>query len=259
MYSGLALALDVHYPAESNNHGVLMIPGSGWHNPGNGYGDRELKAGYDYINEVRDVLVRRGFTVFVANHRSAPRFRYPAAVEDARRAVRFIRHHASRFSIDAARLGALGHSSGGHLVSLLGVEDVTGEEKDDPVEGESSKVQAVVAIAAPHDMTVWEAYGLSFAVSFMGERPPTDARRVFLKEGHYAEASPVSYVTSDDASFLLIHGTEDAVVSPKQLGIMDTALREAGVAVESISVEGGSHSPELDHEGIVEWFETHLL
>ena len=93
----------------------------------------------------------------------------------------------------------------------------------------------------------------------MGERPPTDARRVFLKEGRYAEASPVSHVTSDDASFLLIHGTEDAVVPPKQLGMMDTALRDAGVAVESISVEGGSHSPELDHEGIVEWFETHLL
>jgi len=260
MDSGLALTLDVHYPAESNNHGVLIIPGSGWHNPGNGYGDPELKAGYDYINEVRDVLVRRGFTVFVANHRSAPQFRYPAAVEDVRRAVRFIRHHASRFSIDATRLGALGHSSGGHLVSLLGVEDVTREEEEDPVEGESSKVQAVVAIAAPHDMTVWTPLGLAFAVAFMGERPPIDIqRRVFLREGIYAEASPVTYVTSDDAAFLLIHGTEDIVVPPKQLGIMDEALRNAGVAVEAISVEGGSHSPELDHNVIVESFETYLL
>ena len=261
MYSGLSLTMDIYYPAESNDSGILMIPGSGWHNPGNGYGDEEVKAGYDYINEVRDELIRRGFTVFAANHRLAPRFRYPDAVDDVRRAVRFIRHHASRFSINATQLGALGHSSGGHLVSLLGVDDVIPEETEDPVEGKSSKVQVVAAIAAPYDMTVWEgSFGLATAVAFMGDRPPTEGfERESLRRGRYAEASPVTHVTFDDAVFLLIDGSDDPAVSPKQLPLMEKALRNAGVAVQAISVEGGSHSPELDHTLIADWFERFLV
>src|SRR5262247_1667284 len=65
-------------------------------------------------------LVEAGYTVFAINHRAAPRFRYPAAVEDAQRAVRFVRHNSERFGISATRIGAAGGSSGGHLVSLLG-------------------------------------------------------------------------------------------------------------------------------------------
>jgi hypothetical protein len=45
-----------------------------------------------------------GYTVFAINHRAAPRFRYPAQVEDAQRAVRFIRYHAKRYGIDPARI-----------------------------------------------------------------------------------------------------------------------------------------------------------
>ncbi|MCH7475257.1 MAG: alpha/beta hydrolase, partial [Gemmatimonadetes bacterium] len=72
------------------------------------------------------ILLDAGYTVFTINHRAAPRFRYPAAVEDAQRAVRFIRHNAQRYGVDPDRIGGYGGSSGAHLVSLLGTMDGDG-------------------------------------------------------------------------------------------------------------------------------------
>ena len=66
-------------------------------------------------------LTDAGYVVFAINHRSTPRFPYPAAVEDAQRAVRWVRVNAARFGIDPDHIGAQGGSSGGHLASMLGV------------------------------------------------------------------------------------------------------------------------------------------
>ena len=122
MYSGLALLLDVHQPARSNGHGVVYINGSGWHGPLglDAMPLKETPLGRPYI----EAMCAAGYTVFAINHRAAPRHRYPAAIEDARRAVRFMRQHAERFGIRADRIGACGGSSGGHLVSLLGTRSI---------------------------------------------------------------------------------------------------------------------------------------
>jgi acetyl esterase/lipase len=68
--------------------------------------------------------------VFAINHRQAPRFRYPAPIEDAQRAVRFVRFHRSDYGITSDRIGAWGSSSGGHLVELLGTMDGKGDPAD---------------------------------------------------------------------------------------------------------------------------------
>jgi acetyl esterase/lipase len=87
--------MDVYRPPAPNGIGVVWIPGSGFHTP----------LGYDagpitrYTEPYVPALTRAGYTVFVINHRSAPRFRHPSALEDAQRAVRFVRHHAARFAI----------------------------------------------------------------------------------------------------------------------------------------------------------------
>jgi acetyl esterase/lipase len=170
--SGLSLTMDIYYPAESNHRGVILIPGSAWDGQESGYTDWQVKAGYDYINALRGSIVEAGFTVFMPNHRMAPKYKYPAAVDDARRAVRFIRHHAAAFSIEANSLGAVGHSSGGHLVGMLGVldDDPELQKSQHAVERESSRVQAVVTIAAIHDLTVNSQILWPFTASFMGCR-----------------------------------------------------------------------------------------
>src|SRR5437764_115598 len=88
MYSGLALLMDVHYPEKPKGVGIIFISGSGWHAP-LALGAPQLKAS-DAVEKYASALTNAGFTVFAVNHRAAPRFHYPAPVEDVQRAVRFV-------------------------------------------------------------------------------------------------------------------------------------------------------------------------
>ena len=152
MYSGAALLLDVHYPAKSNGFGVIFISGSGWNAP-LGYSATPLKES-PQVEMYAPSLLQAGYTVFALTHRATPTFRHPAQLEDVQRAVRFIRHNASRYGIDPARIGGVGGSSGAHLISLLATLDGAGDSTDpDPTNRESAKLQCVVARAAPVDLT----------------------------------------------------------------------------------------------------------
>src|SRR5262245_28310486 len=121
MYSGTALLLDVHYPVRPNGFGIVFIPGSGWNAP-LGSSRTPLKES-PQVAMYGPSLLQAGCTVFAITHRATPTFRYPAPLEDAQRAVRFIRHHAAKYGIDSARIGGSGGSSGAHLVSLLATLD----------------------------------------------------------------------------------------------------------------------------------------
>ena len=167
--SGLSLAMDIYYPARPLRRGVVFIPSSGWDGRERGYTSYQLKNGNSYVNELRDSLVETGFTVFVPNTRMAPEHRFPAPVDDVRRAVRYIRYNADRFDIEPTPIGAVGHSSGGYLAAMAGVldDDLNLQASKYPEERESSRVQAVVTIASPHDLTVNTALVWAFTVQFL--------------------------------------------------------------------------------------------
>jgi acetyl esterase/lipase len=151
MYSGLALLMDVYRPSKSNGFAIIAIQGSGWYAPMR-YDAAQLKS-HREVTANAERFAAEGYTIFAINHRQAPRFRYPAPIEDAQRAVRFIRSHAAEYGITPERIGAWGSSSGGHLVELLGTMDGQGDPSaSDPVNRLSAKVQAVVALFAPSDL-----------------------------------------------------------------------------------------------------------
>ena len=208
-------------------------------------------------------LVKAGYTIFTVNHRATPRFQYPAPLEDLQRAVRFIRFHASEYGIEADRIGAIGHSSGGHLVSLLGVLDGRGNPEDaDPVNRVSAKVQCVVAQAANADFS--QSSRNLFIVPLMGAVYSSDPN---TEEGRrYREASPVTHVTAEDPPFLLIHGDTDGIVPFEQAGIMSSALKAVGVQGDVIRMRGAGHASTFpgaqnprEHVGpMIAWFDQHL-
>ena len=151
MYSGLALLMDVYRPAQPNGIAIVAVPGSGWYSPMR-YDASQLKASREVTTHA-ERFAAAGYTVFAINHRQAPRFRYPAPIEDVQRAMRFVRFHASEYGVTPDRIGAWGSSSGGHMVELLGAMDGKGEASDsDPVNRLDAKVQAVVALFAPSDL-----------------------------------------------------------------------------------------------------------
>jgi len=208
MVSGLALVMDVYRPLQPNGYGVVHINGSGWHAPLAYHIDalKDAPMGMPYI----EALANGGYTVFSLNHRQAPRFKYPAAVEDVQRAVRFVRRHASQWGIRPDRIGANGGSSGGHLVSMLGTLPGDGDPIDpDPINGESARVQCVVARAAITDMASCQGYAveamitdfMSMMLSRREGAPPQP-----LEEATYKDASPINHVSNASAPFLLIHG-----------------------------------------------------
>lgn len=261
MYSGVALLLDVYHPATPNGIGVVYIAGSAWHSSLD-YNAPPLKE-LPLVAAASGPLVQAGYTVFAINHRNAPRFRYPGPIEDAQRAVRFIRHHADRFGIHPDVIGAAGHSSGACLALLLGVLDGVGESgHTDLVERESAKVQAVASLAAPTDFINVPA---SFAQSsYLGvalfDRTDTSTPEYLIYHG----ASPVFHATADDAPTLLVHGDADPIVPFRNSELMTEALEAAGVTVRQVNIRGGGHFPPFPTDEpnpfleTVRWFDEHL-
>jgi acetyl esterase/lipase len=261
MYSGLALLLDVHYPEQPNGYGLIHISGSGWRAP-LGLDASPLKES-GHVQIEGQPLVEAGYTLFTINHRATPRFHYPAPVEDAQRAVRYVRYHAERYGIDPDRIGAIGGSSGGHLVSMLGVLDGRGDPEDEsPINRLSASVQCVVARAAPSTfMTAWASVGAPSMLLGAVVSPDADPGSIEYRRAR--EASPIAHVAPGTPPFYLVHGEADDVVPIAHSEAMAEALRDAGVPVQFRRVPGVGHGPGLLADPALRaevraWFDEHL-
>ena len=240
MYSGLALLMDAHLPEVPNGRGIVHVSGSGWFAPLD-LDARPLKESSHVEIEGRPLL-DAGYTLFTVNHRALPRFRFPAQIEDMQRAVRFARHHADEYGIDPSRIGAVGGSSGGHLVAMLGVLDGEGDPgSESAIDRESARVQCVVARAAPTDfqhMRRSTTVDLLLGTDLLdGDDLESQAHRRAM------DASPVHHVTADSAPTLLLHGDADDVMPFDQSERLERALQAADVPVKLIRIPGAGHGP----------------
>jgi acetyl esterase/lipase len=185
---------------------------------------------------VQRKMTARGFAVATLDYRLSGAAKYPAAVQDVKAAIRYLRANATRFAIRGDRIAAWGSSAGGHLAAMLGVTgDVT--QFDDALLGnatQSSRVQAVVNWFGPSDLLfmdadaatqgcpVFNGTGHDNAASpegaFLGAKPSTVPVRA-------REASPTNWLTADDAPMLLQHGARDCTVSINQGRRLRDALR----------------------------------
>jgi acetyl esterase/lipase len=272
MHSGLALLLDVHTPATPNGYGVIFISGSGWQAPTT-YDATPLKQ--NQIPIWGPPLLKAGYTVFALNHRAVPRFHYPGAVEDVQRAIRFVRHNATTWKIDPARIGGMGGSSGGHLIALTALLAAPGVGGDpDPVNRQPATLQAIVLRAAPTDLATQAKTDRSGGLTGFLELPwphdPANLRQYPKTERVYREASPLTHVSPNSPPTLLIHGDADDAVPFAASVAMEAALRKAGVPTGLVRVPGGTHGPDFGAGGprrpdwpdffgaAVRWYDAHL-
>lgn len=223
---GRDLRLDLFLPraAARPAPAVLLLHGGGWL-----WGSKR-----DVWPEAAE-LARHGFAAAAVEYRLARERIYPAAIDDAKAAVRWLRANAAGLGVDPGRIGVTGVSAGGHIAALLGVTP------DRPFLGEafgpldvSAAVQAVAPIAGVVDMAAQDARDNYGPAIFLGASLLENPER-------FAEASPIRHVSRDAAPFLFLHGTEDDLVSHAEAVAMAQRLRAAGAAADVYSAEGGDH------------------
>jgi acetyl esterase/lipase len=185
-----------------------------------------------------------GYAVASLNYRLSQHAPFPAQIEDCKAAVRWLRANAATYGLDPSRFASWGASAGGHLAAMLGT---TGEVKVFDVGenlGQSGRVQAVVDYFGPTDFLQMDAHRLPNGQI----HDPADSPESQLIGGPIQQnkdkttrANPVSYVTSDDPPFLIVHGDSDPLVPHHQSELLAAALEKAGVPVTLYTVKGGGH------------------
>ncbi|MCI0363118.1 MAG: alpha/beta hydrolase [Phycisphaerales bacterium] len=220
---------------------IVYIHGGGWRG-----GSKEVGLPLSFG------LAQGGYFAASINYRLSGQAKYPAAVQDCKAAIRFIRQNASELGVDPNRIGVWGHSAGGHLAALLGT---SGNNTAFDPEGEkpapSSAVQCVVDISGPIDLTRDSIDGA--IAQWLGgtvDEHPDLAQ----------QASPMTYIDSADPPVLIIHGTRDQLVSIRHAEMFHKGLKEQGVAVELLAVEGAGHgiTDRESYRRAAQFFDEHL-
>ena len=222
------LKLDLARPAEGDGPfpAVVVIHGGAWRQ-GN-------KA------DMRPILpqfAQRGYVAISPQYRFCPKDAFPAQVYDVKAAVRWLKSNAKKFKVDPDRLGAIGFSAGGHLALLLGLTGpADGLEGDVSAGAPDSRVKAVVNYFGPTDLAAKDIPDICkpWVKDFLGVSPQD-------RPDAAAKASPLTFVSNDDAPVLTFQGTKDSLVPYTQAIKLADAMSSAGVPGRVELILGADH------------------
>lgn len=215
-------AIWVYFPprAQANGTAVVICPGGG-------YGG--LAMSYEG-HDIARWLNRYGIAGIVVRYRVSP-YRHPAPFLDATRAVRTVRARAERLAIDPHRIGMLGFSAGGHLVSTVGTHFDAGDPKaKDPVDRASSRPDYLVLIYPVISMGPMGHAGSR--ANLLGDAPPADLVAFLSSEKQVTAETPPSF---------LAHSKMDGAVSSENSVLFAEACRAKNVPVEYFELAHGDH------------------
>jgi acetyl esterase/lipase len=181
---------------------------------------------------------RYGFFAVSVDYRLSQVAPFPAALQDAKCAVRWIRSRAGEYNVDPERIAVCGGSAGGHLSSMMlttaGIPEYEGTGGN---EGHPSHVNLGILFNGEFDM--WDLLEKGSLIEpmrqFMGGTPEECPER-------YDELSSVKRIHGNVPPVLLLHGTEDTCVSHEQSVAFHERLREVGVHSELEIYPGKPHA-----------------
>jgi len=227
---------------------IVCIHGGGFR-----AGTRE---GYDSLCVA---LAEKGYVAVTITYRLSPAYQFPAAVQDSKAAVRWLRAKAGKYHLDPTRIGAIGGSAGGHLALFLGVTSGVKQFEGEGNLDQSSQVTCVVSHYGPSDFT--QSYGKS--VDAHEVLPLFFGGNLTEKRKEHIAGSPLNWVTPNAAPTLCIHGTEDKYVAYEQAGWMVDRLKSAAVDAELLTLPGAGHGfkgadAEKANQGTLDFFARYL-
>jgi acetyl esterase/lipase len=224
-YGSRCLKLDLYLPAGTPQRGVpvvVFVHGGGWN------------AGYrsEFVPMALR-LAQRGYAAATISYRLAGEAGYPAAVNDARASVRWVRSHAPRYGIDPQRIVLSGGSAGAQIASLAALtadlHPFDPRARDHAV---SSAVQAIVNIDGASDFTTEESRRHDEDLS----KSPSPAAvwlggRYAEKAALWREASPINYVRRGMPPILFIGSAQARFQSGRDEMVSRMAARGAAARV----------------------------
>jgi acetyl esterase/lipase len=162
---------------------------------------------------VGEALAARGVLTLIADYRQFDQVRFPTFVEDAALATQWAHDHASELGGDPERLFLMGHSAGAHIGALLATDagylaDVGLAPRD---------LRGFIGIAGPYDFLPLTEH---------------DLQQIFGPESRWAASQPVNFVDGDEPPMLLLHGSDDKLVWPRNSASLQRRLQSIEAEVD---------------------------
>lgn len=210
---------------------VILVHGGAWAS-----GSRQAM-----ISHARR-LAEAGFVAMAIDYRLAPSWKFPAQLDDLRRALWWLSDNSQRLGVDRQRIGLFGYSAGGHLACLLGTlvdepaETVTLTSHwsaDDRRLVDLPRPAAICAGGPPCDLTFYDQGNGELAYFLGGSAAELPQL--------YAAASPLNHASAGDVPLLVFHGQTDSIVPPDASRRLVQQQQAAGVASEYLAVDGRGH------------------
>ena len=205
--------LDVYEPAKPDPDGTVVVffYGGSWKR-----GDR---ADYRFMGEA---FASQGYVTVVPDYRLYPEVRFPAFVEDAADAVRWVHRNIALYGGNPDRIVLAGHSAGAHIAALLALDTrYLGRAGVPP-----SSVKGLIGLAGPYAFD---------------PRRYRSTRPIFASAVDPFDTRPINFVRPGAPPALLLHGQGDTVVRPSNSERLATALRASGVEVSYLPRPGVGH------------------
>jgi len=219
---------------------ILFVHGGNWVS-----GDARHQTGFENFPTTLAALAARGYVVASANYRLSGEAHFPAAVQDIKSAIRWLRGHAADYDIDATRIMVWGAEAGGQIAAVVGTS--CGVTTLEPTADAKSKapmasdcVEGVIDWYGPADFASWDADAgrtpepgaATHLGAYLGCEPADCA------PGVVHAASPLSYIESMSPPFLIQQGSDDTLVAPAQSRKLYEALQAQHVPSDLIVYPG---------------------
>jgi acetyl esterase/lipase len=216
--SKTGLKLDVWTPTEKSETPkpvLIFFYGGGW-----AHGER---AHYGFAAKA---FAAKGFIVVVPDYRKVPNVRFPAFNEDGAEAVKWVRDNIAGYGGDPNRVALAGHSAGAYIAMML-----TLDRRYLKAVGVDPKiVRATVGMSGPYDFY------------------PFDSRRsinAMMAWPRPLETQPIEFADNEAPPIMVMTGTADDTVKPRNAILLARNLRQLGTIVEPRFYE------DLSHEDVV--------
>jgi acetyl esterase/lipase len=210
----LTTNLELNNKSAAANQGlpvVVFFYGGSW--------DSGNRGSYKFIGEA---ITSQGFITVIPDYRVYPEVLFPGFMEDPAKAATWVKSHAAEFGGDPERIFLAGHSAGAHIAAML-VLDPEFLAKQNSKPGEFA---GMIGLAGPYDFLPLKSNRL---------------KTIFGPEDQRPKSQPINFVTGSNPPMLLMVGTKDGTVWPRNTYNLAAKIKSAGGPVEVVEFAGYGH------------------